>query len=464
MFHNAFYFDVWLHAHLKWWLAYPLGAIVWIVLVFFAFFVFAYDDFFHKLELKTCKCDKAKKFTLGPDWPYVISVFAAWLFSVVTAVKLWNLRNATHYGIDFSDLAECPLPWGSAFQIPSDVAMAVGVFARFWYAPVGLCAISTLLRIAAFVSLGRGLKYLAVQLVTVNAIYWLYGFALAFFVMPAPVGFYFFAQNCLVLKVIGKLALMVLVLLLIALIAILPFLTGHWLVRGIEAVIFYRNPAIYHGIGWLPIAGSAMVAAYAAIPVGWHNLWTAEPAKLEFFSGPTAVWTAKIFKWSMTFDLPLGTVAVFSRMHWEIPIILAGAAFILRIRAFKGIFTAMAQFVLFSVAAYATAAFFGAFYADLLFIAFIGLFVGVGITSKSSGHTYTGDTSLEEINKENERRKNEEEERQRRETEKYNRTHKILDDGTWGGTEIEDHGMFGWIDRAGNKYTEHFDGTFSRDD
>jgi hypothetical protein len=248
-----------------------------------------------------------------------------------------------------------------------------------------------------------------------------------------------------------KIALVCIVLILMGMLAAMPFFSGSRLFQLVEAKLFYRNPWERHGLVWLPVAGSAVVAAVAAIPVGWRCFWADGANQLGFFSGQKAAWTATILNWSWTFQLPQGTVEVYSRMHWEIPIILAAVAFVLRIWVFKGVFSAIAQFVTFTILAYATAAFFGPYYAVVSLFVFLAFFLGIFLSAKTSALT---DIAL----------RDKEREEQQRQEEEYNRTHKTLDDGTWGGTEIEDHGIFGWSDSAGNKYTENIDGTFSPKD
>jgi hypothetical protein len=466
---NAFFVDLFLKAHMKLW-AYPVGAVLWMVAAFFSLFVFAYGDSFHNLERKTCREGKTKK-SLGPDWPYVISIFMAFGFAVKVAATLWALRGGMHFGIDVSNPSTCLLPMGLACRIPGELSICIRTFAICWYVPVALCLLSFLRRIGCFKSFAAGVRYLLTQLLAANAVYWLYGLALAIIVMPAPIGLYHVARDVyfaikdwLLFKVVWGLVLLALGLVIIGLVGALPFMTGHWLPSRIESLLLYRNPGHHRGIGWLPIAGSAIVAAVAAVPLGWRNLWMAEADKLSFSGGPKTLWTAKVFNWSRTFELPLGTAEVYSRMHWEIPIILVIAAFIFRIRAFKGFFHAIVQFVLFTAAAYATAAFYGAFYGELFFMSLVGLMIGAGITSKSSGHTYTSDTSIDEINKDIERRKKEEEERRQREEDEYNRTHKVIDDGTFCGRKITDYGIFGWSDDDGNHYRENWDGTFTPED
>jgi hypothetical protein len=45
----------------------------------------------------------------------------------------------------------------------------------------------------------------------------------------------------------------------------------------------------------------------------------------------------------------------------------------------------------------------------------------------------------------------------------YEANHRRIDDGSFGGTVIERDGVH-WRDSSGNRYSENFDGTFSRDD
>ena len=45
----------------------------------------------------------------------------------------------------------------------------------------------------------------------------------------------------------------------------------------------------------------------------------------------------------------------------------------------------------------------------------------------------------------------------------YQTNHRHIDDGSFGGTTLERDGVH-WRDSSGNRYTENFDGSFSRDD
>lgn len=462
---NAFFVDTWLKTHLSW-LAIPVGAGLWLLLAFFSFLLFGCGDSFGRLERQTCQDGKTKK-SFGPDWPCTISVFLAWGVAVRAAAALRVLRGSTHFGIDLSSFSVCSLPFGFSLHVLSELAACGGLFAKCWFVPVTLCLLSYFRRIRIFRSFGSGIRYLLVQMLAVNAVYWLYGLLLAFAVMPAFVGLFCFvkgiwlvAKDWLVVKVVCKLLLLAVLLVLVGLGGILPFMTGHWLVGGLESMLFYKKTGSHRGIGWLPVSGSAIVAAIAAVPVGWRNLLASGSDKLGFFGGPKATWTATVFHWSWAFELPQGTAAVYARMHWGIPVLLAVAAFVLRIRAFKGIFSAMLQFIAFTAAAYATAAFYGAFYGAFFFMAIVGLLLGAGVTATSSGHAYTSGTSDNESLDDAEERRKKEEEDQRQRDEEYNRTHKTLLDGT----EIEDHGVFGWSDRWGNTYRENGDETFTRDE
>lgn len=172
-----------------------------------------------------------------------------------------------------------------------------------------------------------------------------------------------------------------------------------------EAETFYRGPGKRMSMAWLPIAGSAVMAAVAALPVGFANFRAEEGAKLSFWGGAKVAWTVPWTEW--TLNLPDGVVAVFDRMDGVYPLALAGAAFLLRIGVFKSVGHAIGQLVAFTVGGYATYIFCGIYYAAIviptllgiamgIFMLFMGKSVGVEMLEGGFG---TGDTRVDKDGK-----------------------------------------------------------------
>lgn len=452
-----------------WWVRYPVDAIVVLFLFYAAFLPIACVHRIDGLEQTTCK-DGRKAFSLGPTTPYWISFWAALWCAYRAAKAVAAGSNGIHFGLDLSDWIECVLPFGITFPFPAELAKGLRMFAAHWYIPFAVCAVSTLLRCRIFKSAGQGFKYFALQLIAANAIYWAYGLFVAFVVMPIPLKLHRFLETSGLAELfpvlwkwtvfLFKLAWTLLGLLLylaaMLFVAALPFMSAGRMFQRAEARIFYRNPGACAGVGWLAIAGSAVVAAVAAVPVGWANLTAKGGEKLAFFSGEKVAWTASVSKWNWTFQLPGGTAEVFSRMHWEIPVLLALAAFIVRIWVFKGPVRAAGQLVLFTLAGYVTAALYGAYYAAVLVPSLVGIagvlvalgwlkaiVSGGGVTDSGSGGGGSDGGQASGVPTE--------------ESEQV-----IIDDGSWHGLKLTREGVH-WRDEFGKYYKQNFDGTFERD-
>ena len=175
--------------------------------------------------------------------------------------------------------------------------------------------------------------------------------------------------------------------------------------RDAEVEAFYRGPCKRLPMAWLPMAGAGVMAAVAALPVGFAN-WKAEAGeKLSFWGGTKVAWTMPWTGW--TFNVPDGVAAVFDRVDWRIPLVLAGLAFVLRIGVFKSVLHAFGQLLAFTLGGYAMYIFCSIYYAAVviptligiamgIFMIFMGKNVGVEVLEDGFG---TGDTRVDKDGK-----------------------------------------------------------------
>lgn len=181
VFFNEVYVNDWLLTFPKW-----AGIAIVVALLFLAIFPLFQGKRFRRLERATCK-EGGEAISLGPSAPYWIALLAAICSAVRVFFRLLAIRemgDAFHCGIDLSKSVEYTFPFGVTLPIPLELAQSLELFAALWYVPFAAGILSTLLRLGIFRSPGAGFRYLVVQLLAANAMYWIYGTYMAFIVMP----------------------------------------------------------------------------------------------------------------------------------------------------------------------------------------------------------------------------------------------------------------------------------------